>query len=527
MSLRLRLLVVSVLLVGAGLTAAGLVTYSMLSSFLQSRTDAQLDAAAANVRSVINAQPPGETVDRVSLGNAAPGIWLQLRDASGRPLMEMSGNSWNSSPTSPALPEQLPALDEVDHYLNRYARFTTGAAQPGRSSFRVLATATNSGGTVIAAASQQETERTLNRLVMVELISGALILLVSALSGLWLMRLGLRPLVRMEAAAENIAEENLAERLPGASAKGELGRFARVLNTMLTRLETAFTERKESEERLRRSEERLRRFAADASHELRTPIASVRAYTELYRRRGGHGDDAGYVIAQIEQESTRLSRLVDDLLLLARLDDGRPLAAEPVDLGALAAAAVEAARVIDPDRTIDFTVVGSVEVMGDRDRLRQVIDNLLTNVLTHTPARTPALVSVSSDDGSAVIEVADRGPGLSDDERDRVFERFYRADPSRARVSGGAGLGLPILAAIVVAHGGRAVVEPRDGGGTVFRVVLPALVEGIPITECARTEDDDASQPAHRNGIYDAATTQQGGPYDRQGDPPALEPAHP
>jgi two-component system, OmpR family, sensor kinase len=300
--------------------------------------------------------------------------------------------------------------------------------------------------------------------------------------------------------------------LPGATANTEVGRLARVLNTMLTRLEAAFTERKESEERLRKSEERLRRFAADASHELRTPIASVRAYTELYRRRGGQRDDAGYVIAKIEQESTRLSRLVDDLLLLARLDDGRPLAAEPVDLGALAASAVEAARVLDPDRIIELRVVGSVEVIGDRDRLRQVIDNLLTNVLTHTPAGTPALVTVTSDGGYAVLDVADRGLGLSEDERERVFERFYRADPSRARVSGGAGLGLSILAAIVVAHGGRATVEPRAGGGARFRIVLPALVEPVQFGAASvMSHANGTSQPAHRNGGY-SVPTQQGRP---------------
>jgi two-component system OmpR family sensor kinase len=260
---------------------------------------------------------------------------------------------------------------------------------------------------------------------------------------------------------------------------------------------------------------------------LRTPIASVRAYTELYRRRGGQRDDAGYVIGQIEQESIRLSRLVDDLLLLARLDEGRPLAAKPVDLGALAAAAVEAARVLDPDRMIELIVIGSVEVIGDRDRLRQVIDNLLTNVLTHTPAGTPALVTVTCADGWAEIEVADRGLGLSDDDRERVFERFYRADPSRARVSGGAGLGLPILAAIVEAHGGRATVESRPGGGSMFRIVLPALAESVLFdSDAVVTHTNGASQPAHRNGVHTEPAQPRGDQHDRQGDSPAFDPAH-
>ena len=302
-------------------------------------------------------------------------------------------------------------------------------------------------------------------------------MLVAALAGTWLMRLGLRPLVKMEAAAESIAEENLAQRLPGDQSKTEIGRLAGVLNTMLSRLEVAFTERRESEDRLRRSEERLRRFAADASHELRTPIAAVRAHAELYQRRGNNAGDAAPVMAKIEQEATRLTRLVDDLLLLARLDEGRPLAAQPVDLGALVVDAVDAARTLDPGRAVELSVAGSVEVRGDRDRLRQVIDNLLTNVRLHTPPGTPATVSVAATNTEAVIGIADSGPGLSDDDRARVFERFYRADPSRARDSGGTGLGLSIVVAILTAHGGTVGVEPRPGGGTVFRARLPLLGE--------------------------------------------------
>jgi two-component system OmpR family sensor kinase len=298
------------------------------------------------------------------------------------------------------------------------------------------------------------------------------------LTGTWLTRLGLRPLTTMEAAAESIAEENLAQRLPGDEAKTELGRLARVLNTMLTRLENAFAERKASEERLRRSEERLRRFAADASHELRTPIAAVRAHAELFQRRGDNAGDPAPVMAKIEQEATRLSRLVDDLLLLARLDERQPMAVQPVDLGALAADAVDAARALDPDRHIELDVVGSVEVRGDRDRLRQVIDNLLTNVRVHTPHGTAAQVRVAARGAEAVIEIADRGPGLTVGERTRVFERFFRADPSRARESGGAGLGLSIVVAIMAAHGGNVRMDERVGGGTVVRAELPLLAEG-------------------------------------------------
>jgi two-component system, OmpR family, sensor kinase len=480
MSLRIRLLVVSLALLVAGLTAAGIVSYSSLSSFLHSRTDAQLDSAVGNVRHVLAALPEGSTIRRQDLGAAAPGLWVQLRNKDGATVWQIQGYAWTAHPLSPQLPQTLPALRVNNNgYLGPTALFSTPAMENGGVDFRMLVATTPTGQTVLVGASMQETERTLNRLVMVELLGGALILVVAALAGTWLMRLGLRPLVKMEAAAESIAEENLAQRLPGDQSKTEIGRLAGVLNTMLSRLEVAFTERKESEERLRRSEERLRRFAADASHELRTPIAAVRAHAELYQRRGDKAGDAAPVMAKIEQEAKRLTRLVDDLLLLARLDEGRPLASQPVDLGALAVDAVDAARTLDPGRTVELSVAGSVEVRGDRDRLRQVIDNLLTNVRLHTPPGTSATVSVTATTTEAVIGISDSGPGLSDDDRARVFERFYRADPSRARDSGGTGLGLSIVAAILTAHGGTVGVESRPGGGTVFRARLPLLGEAI------------------------------------------------
>ncbi|MEY2524378.1 MAG: two-component system, OmpR family, sensor kinase [Ilumatobacteraceae bacterium] len=477
MSLRIRLLVVSLALLVAGLTAAGLVSYSSLSSFLHARTDTQLDSAVGNVRHVLAALPAGETIQRQDLGAAAPGLWVQLRDKDGATLWEIQGYAWTAKPLTPQMPAALPPLREVDNYLGPSALFSTPAVENSGVQFRMIVSSTPTGQTVVVGASMQDTQRTLNRLVMVEVIGGALILLVAAIAGTWLMRLGLRPLVKMEAAAESIAEENLGQRLPGDQSKTEIGRLAGVLNTMLSRLEVAFTERRESEERLRRSEERLRRFAADASHELRTPIAAVRAHAELYQRRGDKAGDAAPVMAKIEQEATRLTRLVDDLLLLARLDEGQPLAAQPVDLGALVVDAVDAARTLDPGRAVELSVAGSVEVRGDRDRLRQVIDNLLTNVRLHTPPGTPASVSVVATNTEAVIGIADSGPGLSDDDRARVFERFYRADPSRARDSGGTGLGLSIVVAILTAHGGTVGVEPRPGGGTVFRARLPLLGE--------------------------------------------------
>jgi two-component system OmpR family sensor kinase len=249
---------------------------------------------------------------------------------------------------------------------------------------------------------------------------------------------------------------------------------------MMSRIEAAFEERRASEAALRTSEERLRRFVSDASHELRTPVASVRAYSELFRRGGDrHPEDLPRLMARIESEAARMGLLVEDLLLLTRLDQGRPLEMAPVDLGALAADSVEAARIIDPERPVTLHVEGSVEVVGDRDRLRQVTDNLLANVRTHTPAGAAASVTVRLDAGRAIVEVADCGPGIDPADTEHIFERFFRSDPSRARDRGGSGLGLSIVAAITAAHGGTASAANRPGpdGGAIFTINLPALVE--------------------------------------------------
>ena len=224
---------------------------------------------------------------------------------------------------------------------------------------------------------------------------------------------------------------------------------------------------------LEASERKLRRFVADASHELRTPLAAVRAYAELFTR--GAADrpaDLKRSMSGISRESERMSVLVDDLLLLARLDEGRPLASEPVALHEVVAEAVETAQTVDPERPIEADIDAAV-VLGDRDRLRQVVDNLLANVRAHTPEGAPVRIVLRSRDGIAALEVADSGPGMDPEEVAHAFERFYRSDPSRSRASGGAGLGLSIVAAVTEAHGGRASVSSVQGEGATFRIELP------------------------------------------------------
>jgi len=226
-------------------------------------------------------------------------------------------------------------------------------------------------------------------------------------------------------------------------------------------------------DRIEASDRRLRRFIADASHELRTPLAAVRAYAELFGRgAASRPEDLERSMSGITRESERMSLLVDDLLLLARLDEGRPIERKPVDLAQLVGEAVDAARVVEPDRSIEVSVEPAT-VTGDEARLRQVLDNLFANARSHTPPGTPVSVDLQRVDGHARLSIADHGPGLSEDQATRVFERFYRADTSRSRASGGVGLGLSIVAAVIEAHGGTAEVAPTPGGGATFVITLP------------------------------------------------------
>jgi two-component system OmpR family sensor kinase len=281
------------------------------------------------------------------------------------------------------------------------------------------------------------------------------------------VHVGLRPLRSIEDTAEAIAAGDLDRRVPGDTKRTELGRLARVLNTMLARIQDAFAQRDATEAR-------LRRFVADASHELRTPVAAVAAYAELFERGASERpDDLARVMSGIRNETGRMAQLVDDLLLLARLDQGRPLEHEPVELVAVAGQAVDAARAVGEAWPVELEAAAPVEVDGDEHRIRQVFDNLLANVRAHTPAGTHTVVRVERVDGDAVVTVRDDGPGLGEEQARRVFERFYRADPSRSRQHGGAGLGLAIVAAIVAAHRGRVTLASEPGAGATFTIRLP------------------------------------------------------
>jgi two-component system OmpR family sensor kinase len=315
------------------------------------------------------------------------------------------------------------------------------------------------------------------KLAYAQLLVGAVVLAVLAVVGYLMVRTSLRRLVQVERTAQAIAAGDLTQRVPPGHPDTEVGRLSAAFNAMVGEIESAFRDREASEADARASEARMRRFAADASHELRTPLTAIRGFAELYRQSGG---DPAYLLGRIEHHATRMSLLVEDLLLLARLDQQRPLDRAPVDLLALAADAVQdvAATTEDHPVRLEARAAEPPVVLGDELRLRQVVGNLLSNAVGHTPAGTPVTVTVDVRDGDAVLEVADAGPGLAPDDAARVFERFFRPDPSRtrteaSRATGGNGLGLSIVHALVTAHGGQVRLWTAPGEGARFEVRLP------------------------------------------------------
>lgn len=358
--------------------------------------------------------------------------------------------------------------------------FTTRATA-GDARWRAVAVPVAGGGTAVVAVSLADVDATVGRLVALEALIGTAVLVGLALLGYALVRSSLRPLVAVEATAAAIAGGDLTRRVPEADPRTEVGRLSGALNAMLGQVERAFRAQQHSESSARQSEERMRRFVADASHELRTPLTSIRGFAELYRQGAVDGkDELDRVMRRVEDEAARMGLLVEDLLLLARLDQQRPLVREPVDLLELAGDAVHDARAVAPDRAVTLDVDGDPPVvLGDDARLRQVLGNLVSNALTHTPAGSPVTIRLGRRAGLAMLEVVDRGIGLGDEQAAKVFERFYRVDSARTRASGGSGLGLSIVAALVAAHGGRVEVDGGRGTGATFRVLLPVDTDAI------------------------------------------------
>jgi two-component system OmpR family sensor kinase len=374
----------------------------------------------------------------------------------------LSAYDGQESVAGPRLPSPLPVPGKGQTLL-----FNAPSTHSGDPAFRVAERVLGNGDRLVVGSSLQDSYLTLDRLVLTEGLVGAAVVLALLGIGFWLVRIGLSPLEQITATADAIAAGDLQHRAPERAPGTEVGRLAAAFNAMLSRLEASFAEQ-------RASEERLRRFLADASHELRTPLTSLRGYAELFRRGASRRPaDLAKVMSRIEEEASRMGVLVDDLLLLARLDQRRPLEREPVELAGIVRQAVEAARVVEPDRSLSLEVRAGPRLIGDHLRLRQVVDNLLSNVRVHTPPGTAARVLVDERDGYAVIEVSDDGPGIGNGQAAHLFERFYRTDDGRSRGRGGSGLGLAIVRAIAVAHGGTAeLISSPPSGPTTFRVTL-------------------------------------------------------
>jgi two-component system OmpR family sensor kinase len=489
MSLRARVLACVLVLASAGLLALAAVTYSEQRSFLEGRLDQQAQSATPVLSRALDEAEYAETGGRLGFpheggglgppafgpgaGTAAPhghgapggpgaslqpGTYGQRRDASGRVLRHVFITYGQTTPAAPRLPANVPL----------YRPFTVGSVGSSGLQYRAYASRDpEDGGITIAAVPTRDVEQTLSHLLLVEALVIAAVLLALGISASLVVRLGLRPLTRMEVTAGKIAAGDLSHRVTPTNPRTEVGRLGRALNRMLDRLEQAFGEREASEER-------LRRFLADASHELRTPLASIRGYAELFRM-GAAADprETENAMRRIEEEAERMGVLVEDLLALARLDRTPERERERVNLGELAGDAVADARAVAPDRTITLLAPAGACVMGDPHQLRQVFANLLRNALTHTPSGSPVDVELTHDEESVTLSVRDHGPGLPAGRGDQLFERFWRSERGRERGKAGAGLGLAITRAVVEAHGGEISAREASGGGAEFLVRLP------------------------------------------------------
>jgi two-component system OmpR family sensor kinase len=475
MSLRARLVLTLVALAAVGMVTLGAVTYATQRSFQEDRIDDQTLAAEPAISRQLDeargfdaghgiggpdgprpGRPGGRPDPRQA--NLPPGTYGEYRDAAGT-VYEPVVISYGQDPLpAPDLPDELEP-----------GRLFTVDAVSGGGRYRVRTIASpRTGGTVVVAIPLGGVEETLQRLLNTEGLVIAAVLALLAAAALALVRAGLRPLERIAATADDIAAGDLSHRATVDSPRTEVGRLGTAFNAMLERVEEAFAERAASEGR-------LRQFLSDASHELRTPLASIRGYAELFRIGAARSpQDTEKAMRRIEEETTRMGVLVEDLLVLARLDEVRDPVREPVDVSVLARDAAADAAAVDPERSITTDLAAEAVVRADADQLRQVLANLVRNALVHTPTGTAIDVCTTRENGQVRLEVRDHGPGLPPGDPDALFERFWRSESGRERGRAGAGLGLAIVAGIVHAHGGDVRAADAPGGGASFVVTLPA-----------------------------------------------------
>ena len=465
-----------------GFIAASFATQSLLKGYLLTQVDDQL--VAISEAAVPRIERGGIAIDEDGdderagrglgrrLGAPAPlsqiptSTSITVLGSDGAVLGGLGGNLGGASITS-----YLAGLLPEEVAVHGDEAFTIAAPGPD---FRVIARPlTSPAGTFVAAQNLGELERTLARLTFLFGLIGLALLILIATASRAVIKIGLRPLEDAEKTAGEIAAGNYSARMPETDPGTEVGRLVSSLNSMLSRIEKSFAIQNESENK-------LRRFVADASHELRTPITAIRGFSELHRQGAVTGEkETTKLIGRIENESKRMGSLVEDLLLLARLDQSREMDSKPVDINKVVEDAVISARAAGPDHPVEFISSNDeIFTLGDEVRIHQVVANLLANARAHTPAGTPITVSLSTTDAGVEVTVADKGPGLSLEDQNRIFERFYRADASRVRTgSDGSGLGLSIVDAVMRAHGGSVSVESTPGMGAVFTLLFPRRAE--------------------------------------------------
>ena len=482
-----RLVLGVVVLVSFLVLATGLGTYFALRAFLYERLDQQLQTTAccpSSIEELFASTSPGSSV-----GVQAPTyVWVVALDRAGNVLAEPAGATVKTMRLVPRDRRMLAARTSTTPIT-----LHTADEQVLRVTVRPVNVQPLNGlgpqvpGVAVIGLSTNEIDRTLDRLLKLELVIGASAISLSLLATAWGVRISLRRLHQVTRTAQEVAAElspegtGLDRRVDVSESETEVGRLGTSMNTLLAAVETQFQARLASEQR-------MRQFLADASHELRTPLTSIRGYAELarFQRTKGSSAEVEDNLERIESEGTRMSRLVDDLLTLARADRGSPYdgadghggaeaapAWETVDVRALVEDVLVGAQAAFPDRSVEADVTGELFVLGDADQLLRVIRNLVTNAATHTDG---AIRLRAFRDGSSVcLQVCDEGPGLPPEEAAHVFERFWRADKARSRARGGTGLGLAIVASIVALHGGSVDFASTVERGSTVTVRLPAV----------------------------------------------------
>ena len=473
-SLRNRLTVGVLVLSAIGFIGAGVGAQALLKNYLINQVDDQLlsvvNGTADRLDQAGIARDDDDDDDRgpqaaratTPLNRVPTSISVTVLDPFGN-LVGGIGGDLNSNQVTEYVKGLLPG--QVAAFGSK--PFTIEA--PG-ADFRVATTVLPSSlGSVIVAQSLSDFDKTTRQIGIVFLIIGGLVLLFIAFASRQVIKLSMKPLEKIEATAEKIAGGDLSARLENFEPDTEVGRLSTSLNQMLSRIEESFAARTESESK-------LRRFVADASHELRTPLTSIRGFAELHRQGAvPEGEKTKELISRIEKESMRMGSLVEDLLMLARIDQSREIVMADVDLSTLIKEAVTSAQVAGPEHPITSDIAHDVHTQGDSDKIYQVVTNLLANARAHTPAGTAIHVATYSADDGTFVTVADKGPGLTAEDQQHIFERFFRVDTSRQRSSSdGSGLGLSIVDEVMKAHGGSVSVSSEPGNGATFTLHFKA-----------------------------------------------------